>query len=1047
MSPTPLRPDDPVCLDNVLIPDLYTQIGTQFPERLFARVLIEDENNNSHLEDITWGRLYQDSVAAADALLHWGALDLGSSDSPVVFAILALSSYRYYTYVVGAWLNGWAPLLLSTRNSIPAIHHLLSTVNSKCILLDSTTEHVEGELKNLLPELVTLKLQDIPDVAKSSTPRDIQLGHRLSVNDVALYMHTSGSSGMEISLIPIRSTHRHFVDSIKDRTAKSFAGLAAYTPLPLFHGMGLYPATCWPIGSGVVPTFFTLRRPLNAIDLLRHLKELGSSLSFISPSLLEDIVDGGDEMIALLREYSRTILFGGGPLRETAGNTLVAKGVPLMNVFGMSETMLITDIDNPPIDRINDWIYMRFREDIFKLHFLPIDNSGQCELVVGTLANEPLVFNHELGFATNDVWEPHPKEKGLWKHVGRKDNVASTVLSTGEKTDDRQLVSLLSQDDRIGQIVIFGAARPLNGVIISPAKRSTDDFDPDKFRESIWETVEMANTIIPKHSRLIRQMVLIEKPSKPFVTSDKGSVKTRDTRALYEDEINAAYDSLKGGYETQTSLLEVDEMHVRGTLRDIIWNICGEPLDDNMDIFDTGADSVVAIQIRAALISLIKNSGSDISVPANIVYIRPTINQLTTFTLNCIRGVLNQDRADDRCNQIDECIHRFSFAPTAPPTILVNDITVLLTGSTGSLGSHVLDRLLDRPDVKHVYCLLRDGKTLDHLKNAFKIRSLSVDKLVEESDRIGVYSSDFSKRGLGLPLNILDRIQADVTHIFHCAWDLNFKLPLEKFESQHIGGVLNLIELARSSKRTRLPRFAFSSSIGAVSSYPKSSIPERGFYDPGVTGTTGYGQAKYISEVLIDSASRTLRMPATIIRSGQLSGSTINGYWSRTEFIPRLFASSLSLGIFPDTMPAAAWLPVDIAAAGFIDLALDEKSSLSYYHLENPVTTSWSDITKMFLAASNGKVKVIPTEEWIKQVEKTANASMALKTQLTSTNPAVFLLEFYSELMASSDTWRALDVSLSVQIAPSMKFGAVAPELVKKYVRWALINTDSENGL
>jgi len=409
--------------------------------------------------------------------------------------------------------------------------------------------------------------------------------------------------------------------------------------------------------------------------------------------------------------------------------------------------------------------------------------------------------------------------------------------------------------------------------------------------------------------------------------------------------------------------------------------------------------------------------------------------------------VLHQDRADERCSQIDECIHRFSFAAIAPTTTPVDDIVVLLTGSTGSLGSHVLDQLLDRPNVKHVYCLLRDGKTLDHLKDVFKSRSLSVDKLVEGSDRIKVYSSDFSKSGLGLPLNVLQNIQADATHIFHCAWDLNFKLPLEKFESQHIAGVRNLIDLARSSKRTLLPRFAFSSSIGAVSSYPKSSIPERAFYDPGVTGTTGYGQAKYISEVLIDSASRTLRMPATIVRSGQLSGSTINGYWSRTEFIPRLFASSLSLGIFPDTMPTTAWLPVDIAAGAFIDLALDEKSSLSYYHLENPVTTSWSDITKMFLAASSGKVKVIPSEEWIKEVEKAADASMALKTQFTSTNPAAFLLEFYSELTARSDTWSVLDVSLGVQIAPSMKFGAVTPELVEKYVRWALMNADSGKGI
>jgi thioester reductase-like protein len=89
----------------------------------------------------------------------------------------------------------------------------------------------------------------------------------------------------------------------------------------------------------------------------------------------------------------------------------------------------------------------------------------------------------------------------------------------------------------------------------------------------------------------------------------------------------------------------------------------------------------------------------------------------------------------------------------------VGGIVVLLTGSTGSLGSHILDQLLDRPDVKKVYCLIRDGKTFNDLKDAFNSRDLSVNKLILGSDKINVCSSDFSKSGLGLPLNILENVR------------------------------------------------------------------------------------------------------------------------------------------------------------------------------------------------------------------------------------------------------------------------------------------------
>jgi hypothetical protein len=83
-------------------------------------------------------------------------------------------------------------------------------------------------------------------------------------------------------------------------------------------------------------------------------------------------------------------------------------------------------------------------------------------------------------------------------------------------------------------------------------------------------------------------MVLIEQPSKPFMTTDKGSVRAHATRILYDEEINAAYDSLIGAHETCGPLPDVDDLYIRDTIRKIVLDTCGKLVEDNTDIFDTG---------------------------------------------------------------------------------------------------------------------------------------------------------------------------------------------------------------------------------------------------------------------------------------------------------------------------------------------------------------------------------------------------------------------------------------------------------------------------
>ena len=68
----------------------------------------------------------------------------------------------------------------------------------------------------------------------------------------------------------------------------------------------------------------------------------------------------------------------------------------------------------------------------------------------------------------------------------------------------------------------------------------------------------------------------------------------------------------------------------------------------------------------------------------------------------------------------------------------------------------------------------------------------------------------------------------------------------------------------------------------------KDTIKEEVFADASTAIGNGYGESKWVAERIIDIANSATPLNATVARIGQLSGSTINGYWSRTEWFPAI---------------------------------------------------------------------------------------------------------------------------------------------------------------
>ena len=231
---------------------------------------------------------------------------------------------------------------------------------------------------------------------------------------------------------------------------------------------------------------------------------------------------------------------------------------------------------------------------------------------------------------------------------------------------------------------------------------------------------------------------------------------------------------------------------------------------------------------------------------------------------------------------------------------------VLVTGATGSLGSHLVSHFASLPEIKTIVCLNRNSQQdpLSRQLEAFDSKGIKLDQ--DSLSKIKAFETDASKPRLGLSTEDYDFLLQNITHIVHNAWPMSITRPITAFESQ-LRTMANLIDLANESSAIHQSQvgFQFISSIATVGYYPlwtnKNLVPEEPMTAHSVL-PTGYGDAKLVCEHML---SQTLnrhpsRFRAMSVRIGQISGSQTSGHWNPVEHLAFLIKSCHTLKLLPD---------------------------------------------------------------------------------------------------------------------------------------------------
>ena len=331
----------------------------------------------------------------------------------------------------------------------------------------------------------------------------------------------------------------------------------------------------------------------------------------------------------------------------------------------------------------------------------------------------------------------------------------------------------------------------------------------------------------------------------------------------------------------------------------------------------------------------------------------------------------------------------------------------LLTGATGSLGSHILSQLIKLPSVSKIYCLIRSASApqtaIERLNEAYHGRHST--PIVSSADVHPLFS-DISKLDLGLPPPILERVQAETTHIIHCAWEVNFALPVRSFTPQ-LAALQNLINISLSSPFAQPAHILFCSSVGTAMAtpapYPGAEvfIPEIPINDVADASPTGYARSKLIAERMLEKAVAADGARATVLRIGQIIPSPKSGsmLWNPNEMIPLMVRSALSTGVLPDYSTGSdrcSWIDVDSLSRAILDIGElpgggsekpESEESQLVYNLVHPRPFSWRHDFLPALKAAGLDFEVVERQTWL---EKLKNSEKDIEK-----NPSRKLLAFW----------------------------------------------------
>lgn len=946
-----------------------------------------------------------------------------------VVAIIALcDTIVYQALMLGIHKTGMIPYPISPRNSSAAVVKLLKETDCHRIVSTSVTMKplLDGINQQLVNEGQTFSVdvEEVPPLnvvfpflgaESEADPFSPYPGYpmRPELSSVALYLHSSGSTGLPktIPLTQRNILHWARLPAVTDIITQDGPSLLGSMALPSFHTLAIYAQVLTPLFSvRPVAVYPPVREkdsdlpfsptPDNILDHTRRTKCDGL---IVIPTLLH-VWSHSPESMDFLRSL-RIVTYSGGAPPPKLGEALSAAGVVTRPIYGATEFGAPTHWVPSDSERMNgEWQWIRFCDNI-EIDMIP-QGDGTYELcVVRGKTDHINVFNmaDKAGYATSDLFTKHPTKEGLWKIVGRKDDVI--VHTTGEKTVPAPLEDIIASHPGIQGVIVFGEQQNQPGVLIElkdTTRYPRNDEDLKSIRNELWPIIEEANSIAPGFSRIYKDMVIFVSPDKPFPRAGKGTIMRKAALLAYAPEIESLYNSTTSTIGGPKSWTEDDLREwLAEQIVDLVPNATISP---TVDFSEQGLDSLIGTLLRHRIIGALRSRQQD--VPQTVVYDHPTIEKLARAMAKFSSG--SELSLVDRASRIDSAIetHVSRFEPIRSTKVSkpsTGGSIALLTGSTGGLGSFILSALLKNDNVAMVYILNRMGTSSVDQRQRKSFLKRGLDTSLLDSGKLVSLEGDLARSDLGLQSSVYDKLRDTVTLIFHNAWLLDFNFPLSAFNPL-IAGSVNLINLARQGPHPSATRFFFSSSVSAVQAWRSDTpVPEETIFGSNNAVGLGYGESKYVVERILAVSG----IPSCSMRIGQVCGGDATGAWSINDWVPIMVKTSLSLNVLPNAKGVVSWVSMDTVAQTAMDIAFTDGPLPSTINIVHPRPIKWSSLFTALKDAIQESTRgafsprMVSFQEWF-DILKSAADHKSRADDLRQL-PALKVLAFFEHVVSSDE--------------------------------------------
>ncbi|KAK9791671.1 hypothetical protein SCARD494_07460 [Seiridium cardinale] len=977
-----------------------------------------------------------------------------------VIAYIGANDARYLALTVAAIKTGYTAFFVSPRNTLEGQLNLFK--QSDCHLLAFPESHralvepwlEKGKMTAVhMPSMEEIfSSEEVPHYPYNKTFEEAEF-------DPFVILHTSGSTGFPKPVVcrtgqlAISDAH-HLLPEWEGRipVLRGWAERSehVFSPMPLFHAAGIFFSILINIYWDVSLVLGIPQRQLSSELVIECLANSDADAALLPPSIIEDLSED-DEGVRSLAKLN-FVAFGGGALSAPAGGKLAERGVTLQNLIAATETAPFPLYWNSNRE-LWQWFIFNNEQLGGDWRKVPGDDDIYEQVIVRKGSHPGLqpcfyTFPELNEYSTHDLYQPHPTLAHHWRHVGRSDNII--VFSNGEKLNPVTIEQTLEEDPRVKSALVVGANRFQPAVIIEPATHPLDIQEREKFLEDIWPMIDAANKETVAHGRIDRGLVALSDPSKPFFRAGKGTVQRPATAKLYESEINEMYDRIEQTAASELPPLDASsESALVGSIKTLLGNqVEYTDIQPDTDFFSVGVDSLQVIGLSRRLRTSLEAAGfreHAMMMTPRAINSNPTPQRLAEFIMRkIVRGESSTSAEDEALEQQRDMLALYKkyttdlqATTTRKPDAAGQGQTVILTGSTGMLGSYMLDAMAQSSRVKRIICLNRaeDGGAEQQSRSA---NERTLDKTF--GGKAEFYHVDASLANLGLPETLYTRLLAEADRIIHNAWPVNFHMPVKSFE-KYIRGVRNFADFAaKASKRVAV---IFIASVATVMRWdPRRGIVPEARFDDMSLADGGYGRSKMVSALILDDASQAGNFPAASIRVGQIAGPDAgNGVWNRHEWFPSIVASSLYLKALPadlGAMNGIDWTPTErianlVLEVGGITQEVKPETISGYFHGVNPSTTEWSTLAQAireFYGAAR-LPEMISFKEWVTRLEA---------TQAVDGNPGVKLLDTYRGMLAGDDSANRGRVVISMERtmgqSPTMRnSAAITPELMKQWCR------------